>query len=333
MSKVNKKIIIAVAVAAAFILAGGITAFLLLKDNGTAAVVNGVKILNEKIEEEISKVATRYEAQGETLLPEQYIEMRESIVENMITREVLLQEAALYEVDNGEIENQIAAFKENFPDEESFISALSTQGFDLDGFKKTISEDLKIQKLIEEKVPTEIVIPEDEMITFYDENPSYFTQPERIHASHILVSLQDKTTDEEKEAALEKINRIQEELKNGADFVKLAKNESEGPSAPKGGDLGEFSRGQMVSTFEEVAFALPEGKISGIVETQFGYHIIKTHERFPETSHPFEDVKESISSYLKQEKSQTIMVDFINALKDAANIRIIKFKAPKVSAE
>ena len=129
------------------------------------------------------------------------------------------------------------------------------------------------------------------------------------------------------ELSLEKIKRIEEELKNGADFAELAKTESEGPSGPQGGDLGEFTRGQMVSSFEEIAFSLPEGNISGIVETQFGYHIIKMHKRFPESSVPFEDVKESINSYLMQEKSQTNLTDYIENLKSAAKIRIPKFKA------
>ena len=80
-------------------------------------------------------------------------------------------------------------------------------------------------------------------------------------------------------AAQDKIAGIQKELKDGADFEVIAIEYSEGPSAPRGGDLGFFGRGQMVPAFEEAAFALQPGEMSDIVETQFGFHIIKLDER------------------------------------------------------
>nr|WP_281389016.1 peptidylprolyl isomerase [Spirochaeta isovalerica] len=192
---------------------------------------------------------------------------------------------------------------------------------------------MKIQKLIEEKVPEETTVTDEEILTFYKENPAYFTEPERIHASHILVTVEAGDDDEKKNQAKAKIERISEELKNGADFADTARRESEGPSGPQGGDLGEFTRGQMVSGFETVAFALPEGEISGIVETQFGYHIIKVHERFPESSVPLEDVRESINSYLVQDKNQTKLKDFLESLKNAAKIRIPGIKDEKTTEE
>ena len=190
---------------------------------------------------------------------------------------------------------------------------------------------MRIQKMVDDRVPEETIVTDEEMMGFYNENPAYFTQPERIHSSHILVSLENLTTDEEKTKALKKIERVEQELKDGADFAQLAISESEGPSGPNGGDLGEFTKGQMVARFEEIAFALPAGNTSGIVETKFGYHIIKVHERFPESSVPFEDVKESINSFMMQEKEQTKITDFIAALKSEAKIRIPKSKAPEAT--
>jgi len=334
MSKMNKKIAMLIAITVTLLLiAGGVTAYFLTRDNGVAAIVNGIKVSSEKVEEEMTKAIAQYEAQGMPLKPEQIEEVRSSIIDNLIIREVLLQESVSYEISDEEFETQISTFRNRFDNEEAFLEALNAQGFDLESFTKVITEDLKIQKLVKESVPEDTAVTEEEMTDFYNENPAYFTEPERIHASHILVSLENKTTDEEKEEAMAKIKRIENELKNGADFAALAIKESEGPSGPKGGDLGEFTRGQMVAAFEEIAFTLAPEKISGIVETQFGYHIIKVHERFPESSVPFEDVKASISSFLEQEKSQNKVNEFIEGLKATAKIRIPKVKLAEKAAE
>jgi len=327
MSKLSKNAIIIIAAIALVIIAGGLTGFYYLtKDKGIAAVVNGVKISDDKVEDEIAKAMIQYQAQGMTIQPEQMVEVRSSIIDNLVVREILIQNSEAIELTSEEIETQISTFRARFETEEEFIEALSVQGFDLESFTLVITEDLKIQKFMEDSIPEETTVSDEDMTQFYNDNPAYFVKPERVHASHILVSLQDKTTDEEKESAMVKIKRIESELQNGADFSELAKTESEGPSGPNGGDLGEFTRGQMVAEFEEAAYALNEGEISSIVETQFGYHIIKMIEKFPESAVPFEEVKQSINDYLMQEKSQSKVTDFIDGLKNSAKIRIVEVK-------
>lgn len=326
MSQMNKKAIIIIASVVLLVIAGGITTIFLTRDNGVAAVVNGVKLSTEKVEEEMAKAVAQYEAQGMALQPEQIAETRMSVIDNMVIREVLLQGSESYEATEEELAEQINTFKARFETEESFNEALETQGYDLEEFKIAIGQDLRIQKMIKEKVPEDTAVSDEDIMTFYNENPTYFTNPERVHASHILVTVEATMSDDEKAQALKKIERIERELKNGADFAELAKVESEGPSGPRGGDLGEFSRGQMVPAFETIAFALPEGKTSGVVESQFGYHLIKLHKHLPEAPIPFEEVKESISNYLLQEQSKNKLQDYLEGLKAEANIRIPEHK-------
>lgn len=325
MAQMNKKAIIIIAAVAILVVAGSITAYFFTRDMGAAAVVNGVKISEVKVEEEMEKAIAQYEAQGMALQAEQIAEVRASIIDNLVIREVLLQKSQSYEPTAEELETQITTFKDRFDSEEAFTEALTLQGYDIETFTKVIGEDLKIQMLIDDKVPEETLVSEDDMLNFFKENPSYFTQPERVHASHILVTMENTATDGEKALALQKIEEIEVELKNGADFAELAKLKSEGPSGPNGGDLGEFTRGQMVGEFETIAFALPEGKISGIVESQFGYHIIKLHKRYPESSVPFEEVKDSINDFLIQENSKNRLSDFLESLKEEAKIRIPEY--------
>ncbi len=326
MAQMSKKAIIIIAAVAVLVIAGCITAYFFTRDLGAVAVVNGVKITKIKLEEQMEDAIAQYEAQGMILEPDQIAEVRSTMVDKLVTREVLLQVSESYEPTAEELETQIASFKDRFDSEEAFTEALTMQGYDMVRFTKVIGEDLRIQKMIEDRVPEETIVTDDDMMAFYNENPSYFTQPERVHASHILVNMENTATDEEKALALKKIKEIEQELKYGADFAELAKLKSEGPSGPNGGDLGEFTRGQMVGEFETIAFALPEGKISGIVETQFGYHIIKLHTRYPESSVPFEEVKAEINKYLFDEKSSNKLNDFLESLKEEANIRIPEYK-------
>ncbi|MBQ7196358.1 MAG: peptidylprolyl isomerase [Synergistaceae bacterium] len=148
------------------------------------------------------------------------------------------------------------------------------------------------------EVVKDITVSDDEVKKFYDENATkLFTQPERVRASHILVS-----GDEE-------LAKVQEELKSGKSFDVVAKEYSTDPgSASHGGDLGEFPRGVMVKEFEEAAFALKEpGEVSEPVKSQFGWHIIKLGERIPESVMPFEQVKAHIEQELKDKKTQDVL--------------------------
>ncbi|MBQ9419969.1 MAG: peptidylprolyl isomerase [Synergistaceae bacterium] len=142
----------------------------------------------------------------------------------------------------------------------------------------------------------DLAITDEEAKKFYDENTKLFTQPERVRASHILVSND------------ESLAKVQEELKAGKSFDVVAKEFSTDPgSASNGGDLGEFPRGVMVPEFEKAAFGLKEpGDVSEPVKSQFGWHIIKLGEHIPESAMPFEQVKEHIVQELKEKKTQEI---------------------------
>ena len=141
-----------------------------------------------------------------------------------------------------------------------------------------------------------LTVSDDEAKKFYDENPNLFVQPERIHASHILVS--DDAT----------LAKVQEELKTKS-FDVVAKEHSIDPgSASNGGDLGEFPKGVMVPEFEKAAFALRNpGDVSEPVKSQFGWHIIKLEEHIPESKMSFENVKTRIIQELKERKTQEIL--------------------------
>jgi peptidyl-prolyl cis-trans isomerase C len=165
-----------------------------------------------------------------------------------------------------------------------------------------------------------VQITDEEGKTFYDTNPQLFQQPERVKASHILIKVDEGAAEEKKTEARKKIKEIQEKVQKGEDFAELAKTYSEGPSASRGGDLNFFARGQMVKPFEDVAFSLKPNETSDIVETKFGYHLIKVVDKQPAKKIAYADVKDRINKHLKDQKLRTERQLYFDKLKKGAKI-------------
>jgi peptidyl-prolyl cis-trans isomerase C len=174
-------------------------------------------------------------------------------------------------------------------------------------------------EFIKTEIPNKVSIPEEDIIKYYDTHLEEFNVPETVRASHILVRVDQFASDSDKQKAKQKAEDILQRLKSGEDFAKVATEVSDDPSTKsKGGDLGLFPRGMMVKSFEDTAFSLKPGTISGIVETQHGYHIIKTSERRPSYTVSYDDAKALIRQNLGQNQLKSKSAEFIDkALKDA----------------
>ncbi|MDD2336064.1 MAG: peptidylprolyl isomerase [Geobacteraceae bacterium] len=175
-------------------------------------------------------------------------------------------------------------------------------------------EDLRKRLIVEtylkKKVEQEAQISDADLKKFYDENKDKFKTGEQVRASHILVKTEKEAQD------------ILAQLKSGANFEDLAKKYSTDATAAKGGDLGWFSKGAMVPEFDKVVFGLKEGQLSGIVKTQFGYHIIKVTGVRPAGIRAFDEVKEQIKSTLLPSKQQEIFQKMKEDLKKNAKVSI-----------
>jgi peptidyl-prolyl cis-trans isomerase C len=179
---------------------------------------------------------------------------------------------------------------------------------------------MAIKKMIEQEVTSKITITPEKSKSFYEKNPELFKTPEMVKASHILVTVPENASDEQKAQAKTKIEEVQKRLQKGEDFAALAKEVSDCPSKEKGGDLDFFERGQMVGPFEEAAFALKPGETSGIVQTQFGFHLIKVTDRKEPSTTPYEEIKGKIEQHLKQEEANEQLVKYIEGLRTNAKI-------------
>ncbi|MBU4420482.1 MAG: peptidylprolyl isomerase [Proteobacteria bacterium] len=286
------------------------------------AIVNGSVITGEEFNRELSQVKQKISQQEIEIASPQLEGIRNEILDNLIDLELLFQESRNngIKVEKEAIDSQMKSLKQKFPNDAEFENFLSELKLSESNLKLKIKKGIAIQELVETQIAQKIKISDEESKVFYDANPDLFKQPEQVKASHILIKI-DKGADEVKKSeATKKIKAIQLKLKKGEDFAALAKEFSECPSKNNGGDLGYFQRGQMVKSFEDVAFALKTEEVSDIVETQFGYHIIKVVDKTPEKTIAYENVKEDLAQHLKQEKTKEEVKIYIQKLREKSKI-------------
>jgi len=149
-------------------------------------------------------------------------------------------------------------------------------------------------------------------------------EPEKVHARHILIRVDPQAGDEEKTAKRKQIDDIRAKIAAGADFAEIAKQSSDDKgSGARGGDLGWFARGQMVPSFEQAAFSLEPGKLSDVVETRFGYHLIEVIEKKPESNLTYDEVSDRIGDVLKQRQLEETIKSHVNDISKKAKIEIL----------
>ncbi|MBW1708456.1 MAG: peptidylprolyl isomerase [Deltaproteobacteria bacterium] len=290
--------------------------------NGKVAIVNGTAIFQAEFDNELAFFKQRFKSQGKPLSDAQIPLIKKDILENLITRELLYQagQKAGAAADKSKVNEQFENLKKRFPSEAEFKKALSGRKLSEADLKTQIEKGMVIQSFIEKQFAQKTTITEKEIKAYYDEHLDSFKQPEQVRASHILIKVDSQADKALKTKARKKIEKIKQRLSKGEDFAALAKEFSDCPSADKGGDLGYFKRGQMVKPFEEAAFLLKPDKISDIVETGFGYHLIKVTDKKAEKITGYENAKSKISPYLKQNKIQKEIRLYAEELKEKADI-------------
>ncbi len=253
--------------------------------------------------------------------------IRNDALKLLINNTLLRQETDhhLIEVKDTEIERAIEQVKGTFKSEDLFNRALQEENLTMKIFRENIVKDLKVQKLLEQKIVSELKeVSIAAAREYYKKNPDQFTEPTNAWARHVLIKVKRDASDVEMNQAKEKANLVLQKAKAGADFATLARDYSEGPNAFKGGDLGFFARGEMVKSFDEAVFKLQPGQISDVVRSELGFHVIKLEEYKDPESIPFKKVEDKIKAFLTQKESNERFENYINQLKEKADIKISK---------
>ena len=311
--------------------------------NEVAVTVNGTEITEGKIEAMIKTQLDRMAAQGKQMPPqfaEQYKKtLRQPIIEQMIVEQLMSEKvkAANIVITEEDVNNElkeIAAAQKPPLSLEEFEAKMKQYGQSLDDIKEQIRKALPYKMLIEKEAGDKIKVADEDARKLYDENPKKYQVSEQVSARHILITpdLTDPHADpnEAKAKARAKAEDLLKQINGGADFAELAKANSADPgSAANGGDLGFFARGRMVPPFEKAAFELKDGQVSDVVNTSYGFHIIKATGRKEAGVTPFDEVKEDIIRQLTQIKQTEFAKQYIEKLKTEAKIVYPPGKEPK----
>lgn len=245
----------------------------------------------------------------------------DSMIENELVRQASKKEGA--KVEDAEVEAQLAQIKSGFPDEDTFNQTLEASGMTLVQLQDSIRDQLLYQYLYD-KVAPESEVTTAEVQTYYDENKAQFQSTAQSQLSHILISVSSTATADEAAKAKAKAEDVLKQLLSGGDFAELAKKYSDDPgSAANGGDLGMASTETYVAEFKAAADKLKKGQMSGLVKTDYGYHIIKKVDEQVAGQQKLEDVAETIKASLIQEKRNTVFQEYLAQLKKDAKIQIL----------
>jgi len=283
------------------------------------AVVNGSVITKKSLDRELKAANRRFGGMGKALTESQSEAIKKETLEGLIQHELLYQESQKQgiKIDQETVDGM---FKKRFPDEEQFKRMMSGMNVTEAEIKTQFMKGTAIRELVDKEVGEKVTVSDKETKAYYDANKESFKEPEQVRASHILIKVDPKAEASQKAETRKRVEEIQERLKKGEEFSTLAKEFSQCPSSAKGGDLGYFRRGQMVKPFDEVAFALKPGELSDIVETKFGYHLIKVMDKKAPGTASYEEVKPRIEQNLKREKFQKEFSLYTEKLKEKAKI-------------
>jgi len=290
-----------------------------------AAVVNGAAIMNHEVDGEVLLVQRTILGTGKPLDCEQISSVRKEVIESMIRREILYQESgkAGIKADQATVNKELDALKKQFPGETEYKNELSRRNLSEETLRARLEKNLAVQQYVEKKFTSAITVTDNEISAYYQNHLDIFRQPLQVRVSHILIQTDPRWEASRKQEARKKIEQILKSLKKGEDFAALARERSDGPTRTDGGDLGYVRMGQLGKQLETVVFSLKPGETSEVIETDYGFHLFRVTDKKPETVSAYEDVKERIHRFLRDEKAKQEAYLQTNKLREKAVIEIL----------
>lgn len=323
-----KRNVILIIVFSVVLLVSAVLIYLFVFYDKTVATVDGIEVRQKEVDAYMNFVNSQSQ-DGESAQSEEELKTLEvNIIDSLIVIKLLEKyaEENNIAISRQEIDEQVETLSNTYNSEEDFESALKSMGID----RKFLEDYLKSQMIsnkIYERITANVDVTDEEVKSYYDDNKEEFLVPAQIKASHILAVfpwIEDgsEETEEGRKEALDKIDMVEDKLKDGEDFEELARQYSDDQTtAENGGDLGYVSEGQMVEEFDRALFLLDEGETSDIVETIYGFHIIKAFDRKEEYYQDFKEIEEDLKIYLVDSYKSEEWINFIYLLIEKVDIK------------
>ena len=234
------------------------------------------------------------------------------------------------EVDDESVEAAVKNIEgQNGLKEGQLAEMLEAEGNSLESYKKRIRDQIAVSKITRFELGSRMNISDRRIAKYYHDHQKEFWEPSKARVRHILILFEKESSIKKKKKKNREIKKILSEIKNGKDFSEAAKIYSEDVSASSGGDVGFVEKGKMVPEFEKAVYSLRKGEISGIVETGYGFHIIKVDEIQKGRTIPLHKARNKIQDILAGKKQKTAYESWMKELKDSAFIEISLFKELK----
>ena len=282
------------------------------------AFVNGQEIGGEAVRFELDRLVRFYVSHGMTMeeVKKNLPKLEEKALEQAVGAKLLLDQAAKLDVpvSAADVDAEVAKVVAQVGGEDNYRKALAAQGVTEEQFRKEIEKGAKVNKLVEQACSSVAEPTDDEVAAFYAAHRDEYVAPEQVLCQHILVKGSG-------DAALDKIKAIRERIvEEGADFAEEAKKHSDCPSGAQGGSLGWFGRGMMVPEFDKAAFEMKKGEVSGVIATQFGYHIIYKADHRGGGKQTLVDVHDQVRDLLRHEARGRAMDAYVAELREKAKV-------------
>ncbi len=253
---------------------------------------------------------------------DRYVGAKYTALERAIDEELLLQEAVRrgYAPSQDEIARLYRERVAKYGSEEEYLAGARLRRLSKSEILDAIRREVTLGRFVSEEVESGLTATESEARSFYDANPYLFTPETRVRLGQIFVAAPLGSPLERRAGALSRLGVALERLEEGEAFEALARVISEDGSAPVGGLLGYVRRGDLLEELERVAFTLGPGKVSEIIESDLGYHLLKVYERTGGTVRPFEEVRDEVREKLLASKRSERLSELIATLREGAEI-------------
>jgi parvulin-like peptidyl-prolyl isomerase len=305
------------------------------------ARVNGVPLASEVLQRELFAFRFQSKQNGKKIKPEEEYSIARELLKLVVARELVVQKAKILGIviTEDKIDIQLKNIEDQFPSHESFITALAFQHMNIDSLKEKIQRTLLEDELMRQEIAPKVKVRDQTIKKYYEDNKGRFTKPVMYRVSHILTTTlrpagkpEDKAS-QNKAARLtkminadakEKIGLIREKILAGDNFSDLAKQYSEDKVSKKsGGALGELHPDSTIPEISAEMIKLNEGETSGIIQSEFGYHILKLEEIIPSKLIPFSETKTDIMNLLLKLETHKLFTTYIENLGNHAKIEVL----------
>ena len=304
------------------------------------AKVNGIPLGSEILERDLFAFRVRSQQMGREIKPADEITIARELVKAAVVQELVVQKAKSLGITITEekINRQLENIEDQFPSHSAFLTSLAFQHMDIEALKEKIHRILLEDELMRREIAPKVKVKDEETKKYYEENKARFAKPVLYRVSHIHIATIKSSGDVEDEAsrikaerltrmineeAKEKINSILKKVEAGDEFAQLAKHFSEDEaSREEGGLLGDLHPDSTLPEIAEEMVKLNEEETSGIIQSQYGYHILKLDEIIPSQLIPFAETKADIMNLLLKMKTRNLFKAYLADLEKKAKIHI-----------